>query len=137
MSESVRSSVKSSVKEFKKNAEDWLDAFPIADHKQRTNFFYTFKNALKILHYFEVMQGRVTVKNSPMLSISGAFYVVKRHEDLVMLDLETVWNQYIVSGGRARHSFTTTDAGFDMLFAVTPSNNYVLNGVLKVTAKRG
>lgn len=133
----MRESVKSSVREFEKNAEDWLAAFPIADHKQRTNFFYTFKNALKVLRYFEVMQGRVTVKNLPMLNISCAFYVSKRHDDLVMLDLETVWNRYIVSGGRARHSFTTTDKGFDMHFAVTPSNNYVLNGVLKVTAKRG
>lgn len=129
-------SVKSSLREFTSNTEDWLAAFPIADHNQRTEFFYQFKNSLRILQYFEVLQGKATVSNIPMLYISGAFYVVKRHEDLVMIDLETVWNDYMVRDNRARHAFTTTDYGFDMHFVVAPQNNYVINGVLQVSAKR-
>ena len=34
-------SVKSSVTEFRKEAEDWLGAFTIASHNQRTDFFYS------------------------------------------------------------------------------------------------
>jgi len=132
----VSESVKSSVSEFTKNAEDWLAAWALADHNQRTDFFYKWKNALRVLQYFEVLQGRATVNNLPMLYISGAFYVTKRHEDLVMIDLETVWNEYIVQGSRSRHAFTTTNEGFEMYWTVAPQNNYVINGVLQVTAKR-
>ena len=129
-------SVKSSVSEFCKNAEDWLRAFPIANRNQRTEFYYSFKNALKVLQYFEVLKGRATVNDMPMLYLVSAFYVSKRHEDLVMIDLETVWNKYVVQGCRARHAFTTTDSGFEMHWAVAPQNSYVINGVLQVTAKR-
>lgn len=121
--------------EFEKIAKDWLAAFPAAEQSQRSSFYYTFKNALTSIGYFEVLQGKVTINDIPMLIVYGSFTANTELHETVMADLEKVWNEYIVAGGRAMHSFEPNDSGFDMHFAVTPSNNYVINGVLKVSAK--
>ncbi|MCH8979749.1 MAG: hypothetical protein IH945_10985, partial [Armatimonadetes bacterium] len=44
--------------DFNTEVESWMHAFPVADPMQRKEYYYQFKKALKVMQYFEVMQGR-------------------------------------------------------------------------------
>ena len=123
--------------DFNTEVESWMHAFPVADPLQRREYYYTFKKAHSIMQYFEVLQGRPTVSNHPMLYIDCSFNVVRRHADLVKLDLETVWNGEMAKEDRARHAFRDTEDGFEMHFAVTPEEVYFMTGTLQILASRG
>ena len=122
--------------DFDKEVEHWLAAFPAAEKDQRSTFYHRYKAELSVMRYFEVHQGKVTIQRHPMLEILASYKVVKRHADLVKIDLETVWG-FVARQDRAIHAFSPKDEGFDFLFAVTPGNAYVMSGLLQITSLRG
>lgn len=130
-------SVKVASLDFDREVENWLMAFPHAEKDQRSSFYHRMKAEMRIMRYMEIHQGKVTIHRHPMLEVLASFKVAKRHEDLVKIDLETVWGKFLARDDRAIHAFLTTDRGFDLLFAVTPKNAYVLSGVMQITALRG
>jgi hypothetical protein len=121
--------------DFDRDVNSWIEAFQAAERDQRATFFHRFRAEMQVMRYLEVHQGKVTIQPHPMLEIFASFRVVKRHEDLVKLDLQTVWG--LVAGeDAAMHAFSATDKGFDMLFAVRPGNVYVMSGVMQISSER-
>jgi hypothetical protein len=112
-------------------------AFPHAEKDQRVTFFNRFKAEMRVMRYMEIHQGKVTIQRHPMLEILASFKVAKRHEDLVKIDLETVWGKYLVREDRAIHAFSPTERGFDLMFAMTPGDKYVISGIMQISAVRG
>lgn len=123
--------------DFDRELEHWLSAFSHAEKDQRVSFFNRFKAEMRVMRYMEIHQGKVTIQRHPMLEILASFKVVKRHEDLVKIDLETVWGKYLTRGDRAIHAFAPTERGFDLMFAATPGDKYVISGVMQITSLRG
>jgi len=123
--------------DFDRELQIWLDAFRLAEKDQRSTFYHRFKGELRVLRYMEVHQGKVTVQRHPMLEILASFKLAKRNADLVRIDLETVWSQFMVKNDRGMHAFNPTENGFELLFAVAPGNTYVISGVMQITAVRG
>jgi hypothetical protein len=123
--------------DFDKEVEHWIGAFPGAEKDQRSTFFHRFKAEMRVMRYMEIHQGKVTIQRHPMLEILASFKVAKRHEDLVKIDLETVWGKFLARNDPAMHAFSPTDKGFDLLFAMRPGNAYVISGVMQITAHRG
>ncbi len=122
--------------DFDKEVEHWLAAFPQAEKDQRVSFYNRFKAEMSVMRYLEIHQGKVTINRHPMLEIMASFKVVKRHEDLVRIDLETVWGKFIARDDRSIHAFNPTEKGFDLMFAVAPGDKYVMSGVMQVTSVR-
>jgi hypothetical protein len=123
--------------DFDKELEHWLGAFSQADKDQRIAYYNRFKAEMRVMRYLEIHQGKATIQRHPMLEISASFKVSKRHEDLVKIDLETVWGKFIAKDDRAIHAFSPRENGFDMLWAVAPGDRYVISGVMQITAHRG
>ena len=123
--------------DFDRELEHWLGAFALAEKDQRVTFFNRFKAEMRVMRYMEIHQGKVTIQRHPMLEILASFKVVKRHEDLVKIDLETVWGKYLTRDDRAIHAFAPTERGFDLMFAATPGDKYVISGVMQITSLRG
>ncbi len=123
--------------DFDKEVEHWLSAFAHADKDQRVSFFNRFKAEMSVMRYMEIHQGKATIQRHPMLEILASFKMAKRHEDLVKIDLETVWGKFIAREERSIHAFSPTDKGFDFMFAIAPGDKYVLSGILQITSVRG
>lgn len=123
--------------DFDKEVEHWLSAFELADKEMRVSCYNRFKAEMSVMRYLEVHQGKVTIQRHPMLEILASFKVIRRHEDLVKIDLETVWGKFIARQERAVHAFDTTEKGFDFKFAMVPGDKYVVSGVMQITAVRG
>jgi hypothetical protein len=121
--------------DFDREVMSWIEAFKVAEKDQRSTFYHRFKAELQVMRYLVVHQGKVTVQRHPMLEILASFKVVKRHEDLVKLDLQTVWG-FMAREDPAIHAFAPTERGFDMLFAVRPGNDFVMSGVLQISSER-
>lgn len=122
--------------DFDREVEHWLSAFSHADKDQRVSFFNRFKAEMSVMRYMEIHQGKATIQRHPMLEILASFKVAKRHEDLVKIDLETVWGKFIAREERSIHAFSPTDNGFDFMFAIAPGDKFVLSGVLQITSVR-
>ena len=121
--------------DFEREVYSWVEAFNVAEKDQRSTFYHRFKAEMQVMRYLVVHQGKVTVLRHPMLEILASFKVVKRHEDLVKLDLQTVWG-FMAGEDPAIHAFAQTERGFDMLFAVRPGNGFVMSGVLQISSER-
>ena len=122
--------------DFDREVQVWLDAFTIAEKDQRSTFYHRYKAELRVLRYLEVHQGKVTIQRHPMLEIMASYKVAKRNADMVRIDFETVWSQYMARSDRSIHAFNPTDTGFDFLFAVAMSDKYVMTGVIHVNSLR-
>jgi hypothetical protein len=123
--------------DFDRELQIWLDAFKIAEKDQRSTFYHRFKGELRVLRYLEVHQGKVTIQRHPMLEILASFKLAKKNADLVRIDLETVWAKFMVRNDLGMHAFSPTENGFELLFAVAPGKQYVVSGVMQITALRG
>ncbi|HXH61306.1 MAG TPA: hypothetical protein VNI20_08095 [Fimbriimonadaceae bacterium] len=121
---------------FNPEAQTWIDAFNHAEPDQRRDSYEVFKRALARLPYMKVTQGKITIKRMPMLEISASFQVVRRHEDLVKIDLVNVFSQNVAGEDAAIHCFESTSKGFNMYFAYRPKNAYCMGGLLVVTSIR-
>lgn len=122
--------------DFEKEVGLWIEAFKIAEKDQRSTFYHRFKNELRVLRYLEVHQGKVTIQRNPMLEVLASFKLAKRNADLVRIDLETVWSQFMVRNDRGMHAFNPTENGFELLFAIVQNSTYVISGVMRITAVR-
>ncbi len=123
--------------DFDREVESWLSAFAHAEKEQRVAFFNRLKAEMSVMRYMEIHQGKVTINRHPMLEILASFKVVKRHEDMVKIDLETVWGKFIARDERSIHAFSPTEKGFDFMFAISPGDKYVMSGVMMITSLRG
>ncbi len=123
--------------DFDRELEIWLQAFPLADKEQRSSFYHRFKAELRVLRYMEVHQGKITIQRHPMVEVLASFKIAKRNSDMVRIDLENVWSNFMVKQDRGLHAFNPTDNGFDLMFAVAPGNAFIISGVMQITAVRG
>lgn len=123
--------------DFDRELEIWLQAFALADKEQRSSFYHRYKAELRVLRYLEVHQGKITIQRHPMVEVLASFKIAKRNSDMVRIDLENVWSNFMVKQDRGLHAFNPTEKGFDLMFAIAPGNAYILSGVMQITAVRG
>ncbi|MCW5937142.1 MAG: hypothetical protein KIT11_07545 [Fimbriimonadaceae bacterium] len=102
---------------FKKKLDDLLAIYEQADNWGRQDASKRLQASLRRLHYLEVTRATVTTKTDPMIEMRGRFMVSRRVIDLVLIDLQTVWNDTTAGDEEAYHCFVITEDGFGARFA--------------------
>ena len=121
--------------EFEKQFQNYLSAYPLADHWQRSDAMKDFLLAVSRLRYFSVAKMEITTKNHPMIEVRGQFSLAKRLPELVQIDMSNVWNEASVRASHAFHTFEKTSLGFDGFFMAV-CDNTIITYMIEVAGAR-
>jgi hypothetical protein len=122
--------------EYRDLVRDWQRIYEVAGMRDRNELLRSWQVALQALSYLEVLKVGTTMSSDPMVEVSGRYSITRRNTDLVMIDVERLWQERVAKEGRCLHALIDTTEGFNFLFSGVQSERILVSGIIRVTCTR-
>jgi len=129
-------STRKAIGDYRDLLRDWQRIYEVAGMRDRNALLRDWQVALQALSYLEVLKAGTTMSSDPMVEFSGRYSITRRNTDLVMIDVERLWQERVAQEGRCLHSIIDTQEGFNFVFCGVQSDRILLSGILRVTCTR-
>jgi hypothetical protein len=122
--------------DYRELLRDWQRIYEVAGMRDRNALLRDWQAALQALSYLEVLKVNTTMSSDPMVEVSGRYSITRRNTDLVMIDVERLWQERVAKEGKCLHAFIDTQEGFNFLYCGAQSERILVSGIIRVTCTR-